>query len=164
MMHTFRCRGRAVLVGLLAMVWVSPAPAGTAAVEGQARAVDGDTLVVDGREFDLFGIVAPRFNQQCQLDRLSWSCGREAARALDRLVRGRPIHCEPREPMPPYGATVLCTVGGADVADAMVQRGFAVAWKAVEPYWTSEQVARALALGIWRDGDIDPWLWRPEGD
>lgn len=140
-----------------------PASADTADVQGAARAIDGDTLVVDGRQFDLFGIIAPRFNQQCRVERVSWSCGREAARALDRLVRGQAVVCQPREPAPPYGPTARCLADGVDVADAMVQRGFAISWKAVEPYWSSEQTARALQMGIWRDGDIDPWLWRPEG-
>lgn len=71
MIHAFRCRRLAVLAGILVLGWVSLASAGTAAIKGQARAIDGDTLVVDGRQFDLFGIIAPLFNQQCQLDRAS---------------------------------------------------------------------------------------------
>jgi len=154
----------ALVGGVLSALLASANPAGAddAELRGLADVIDGDSLILDGRPIDLYGVTAPGFNQQCHSDRLSWSCGRAAARALDRLVRGHPMVCVTEEP-PTEAATVArCTVDGRDLAEAMVERGFAVAWRRVEPYATAEQGARALRLGIWLDGDIDPWLWRPD--
>ncbi|MEX2647449.1 MAG: thermonuclease family protein [Alphaproteobacteria bacterium] len=139
------------------------AEAEQAVLKGSAQVIDGDSLTVAGQAVDLFGITAPRFNQQCRSDRVSWSCGRAAARALDRLVAGHEIACVPRQPSAASAHLVArCTAGSIDVAEAMVERGFAVAWKDAPAYVAAEQLARAQRLGIWRDGDIDPWLWRPE--
>lgn len=149
-----------VLVASLASA--EPAGADNGEVRGLADVIDGDSMVIDGRPVDLYGITAPRFNQQCQADEVSWSCGREAARALDRLVHGHAIVCTPHDANTETAMVARCMIDGRDVAEAMVERGFAVAWKQVEPYATAEQGARALRLGIWRDGDIDPWLWRPD--
>lgn len=141
----------------------SGAGAEQAVLRGSAEVIDGDSLTVAGREIDLFGITAPRFNQQCPSDRLSWSCGRAAARALDRLVAGHEVACEPTAAAAASARLVArCTAGTVDIAQAMVERGLAVAWTNAPPYLAAEQLARALRLGIWRDGDIDPWLWRPE--
>lgn len=141
----------------------STAGAEQAVLKGSAEVIDGDSLTVAGQAIDLFGITAPRFNQQCRSDRLSWSCGRAAARALDRLVAGHEIACEPRPPSAASAHLVArCIAGSVDVAEAMVERGFAVAWKNAPAYVAAEQHARVQRLGIWRDGHIDPWLWRPE--
>ena len=51
-----------------------------------AQAISGDTMVIDGREVRLYGAIAPHPNQQCHTDNISWSCGRDAWRALKRLT------------------------------------------------------------------------------
>jgi endonuclease YncB( thermonuclease family) len=131
-------------------------------LEGEAEVIDGDSLTIVGRPINLFGVTAPRFNQQCRDDRVSWSCGREAKRALDRLVSGHVVICEivPGSDEP---ALARCAANGLDLAEAMVERGLAVSWTDPPDYVGVEQQARVLRIGIWKGGDIDPWLWRPSG-
>lgn len=66
---------------------------------GGARAINGDTLDVDGKRVCLHGIDAPETGQTCRRRLRIWACGVEATRALERLIgisagparTGRPI-------------------------------------------------------------------------
>ena len=85
------------LVGLLALgtLAVLPSRETTAlgALSGPARVVDGDTLEVGGERVRLEGIDAPESAQTCQRsDGKAWSCGKAAAKALERLVAGSEGH------------------------------------------------------------------------
>ena len=48
--------------------------------------IDGDTLDLDGRTVQLYGIDAPELGQLCNSDGSLWPCGVEAALALRKLV------------------------------------------------------------------------------
>ena len=87
----------------------------SATVSGSARVIYGDTLEVRGTRVRLHGIDAPESAQPYRSGGRSWSCGREAGRALARRIGPRPAACEERD-QDRYGRVVpVCRVGGKDV-------------------------------------------------
>ena len=64
-------------------------------IYGIARAGDGDSLEMNGRQVRLFGIDAPEFDQSCTRSGAQWACGAEAADQFSRMVTGREVRCVP---------------------------------------------------------------------
>ena len=62
-------------------------------VTGQARVIDGDTIVIDGEHIRLEGIDAPESHQDCTAYGQQWACGRSAADWLTDHLRGRQVAC-----------------------------------------------------------------------
>ena len=132
-----------------------------ATVSGAARVVDGDTLEVRGTRVRLHGIDAPESKQRCRAGGRTWSCGREATRALIQRIGARPVACEARD-RDRYGRVVaVCRVGGADVNAWMAAQGWAFAYrKYSRDYIGEETAARAAKRGVWRGEVVAPWDWR----
>lgn len=121
-------------------------------IEGAARAVDGDTLVVAGERVRLFGIDAPEARQTCDLRGKPWDCGAFATRALrSELARG-PVACTVEVPADAYGRPVaICRVGGRDIGRALVRQGAATAYgRYSDRYLADEATARAAGAGLWQ--------------
>ncbi len=78
---------------LLAIVLVVASTAGYAdEIEGEARAIDGDSLNMQIR---LFGIDTPEADQTCKDDQArKYPCGQVASDALAKLVRDEALSCE----------------------------------------------------------------------
>src|SRR5262245_59166728 len=63
-------------------------------ISGAAAGLDEDSIaLVGGHRVRLWGIDAPELSQTCRAGGRQWSCGREAARQLDRLVAGKTVTC-----------------------------------------------------------------------
>jgi endonuclease YncB( thermonuclease family) len=61
-----------------------------------ANAVDGETLLIEGVEVNLFGIDAVEQGQVCQqADGTDYPCGRAATQTLQQLVADRQVLCLP---------------------------------------------------------------------
>ena len=152
------------LAGLAAAGWFAQRQG--ADIAGEARIIDGDSLVVAGMEIRLYGIDAPEYRQYCFRRGRPWACGVDAARVLRTLIANRPVACRARE-QDRYGRTVAsCSVGGNDLGAAMVAGGHAVAYGA---YQLEERAARNAGRGIWSSRFEPPAQWRakhrhrPEG-
>lgn len=131
-------------------------------IAGTAKVIDGDSLNLDGTEIRLFGIDAPEARQICT-DKAGnpYSCGREATRALRRLIAGRPLTCQV-EVLDRYGRSVArCRAGTIDVNLKMVETGWAVAYhsQALE-FSAAEDQARAARKGLWQGLFDRPRDWR----
>ena len=135
-----------------------------APIYGVARAGDGDSLDINGTRMRLFGIDAPEFDQTCTKDGAQWACGAEAADQLSRLVTGREVRCTPTG-VDQYQRTLArCTVGGSDVNAAMVERGYAIAFRKYSiDYVAAEARAKAARLGMWAGSFDTPSSVRAEG-
>lgn len=121
---------------------------------GGARAIDGDSLVVQGREMRLKGLDAPEARQLCTLGGQSVACGREATQALRRWLARGPVSCIGHE-TDRYGRLlVTCRVNGADIGADLVRNGLAVDFGS---YPSEEREARAAYRGLW-SGEFE----RPE--
>jgi endonuclease YncB( thermonuclease family) len=132
-------------------------------VSGPARIIDGDSLEIAGTRIRIFGIDAPEGRQQCRDGRgESYACGREAARALERLIGGRTVTCTPVTHDQYDRDVATCAVVGRDLGDAMVRAGHArdYARHSRGRYAVAEREAREARRGIWAGESEAPAAWR----
>ena len=148
-----------------------PRPPGTA---GAGRAINGDTVRIEGRTFRLWGIDAPEIIQACQLDGRNYACGREAAAHLRTLLSsdagsgaGAPggvaaqIVCEPRTSDRFGRPAAICRLGDMDLGAEMVRAGWALVFAPHgTDYAPQEAEARAALKGLWAGSFEAPWEWR----
>ena len=130
-------------------------------VEGPARALDGDSLVVGVQEVRLFGIDAPELNQTCQQDGASWPCGQIAKEQLAQLVAGQTVECR-GQGKDPYGRVVaVCAIGYDELNRIMAEQGWALAYRQFsDNYVAAEMQAKAQRLGIWGSEFVMPEEFR----
>ena len=131
-------------------------------LSGPARVVDGDTLNVAGVRVRLDGIDAPESKQRC-LDEAgqSFACGETSRRVLTEVLKGKQISCTPLD-KDLYGRTIArCCVGRADIGEALVDAGFAFAYRRYSMrYVQAENRARQAVRGFWKGSFDYPWDWR----
>ena len=85
-------------------------------LQGEARAIDGDTLQVGDTRLRLHGIDAPELRQTCEDSAGAvWSCRRRAASELAAAVASGEIHCISRERDRYQRLIAICWAGGRDV-------------------------------------------------
>lgn len=153
---------RALLVGLFFLAMAAQASAADIAtnIVGAARAVDGDSLVIAGRQVCLHGIDAPEPGQQCQRQSAAWPCGRAATQALAGLVADEPVDCRAWTDL--SGLLVAtCRVGWRDLGAEMVNRGLAIAIEGESlDYLQNHREARARGVGIFAGEFVAPARWR----
>ena len=127
------------------------------------RVLDGDSLMVDGREVRLHGIDAVELHQTChEPDGREWPCGRLARAHLHKLVRGHSLTCRTIDE-DRYGRVVArcITDAGMDIGERMVRDGWAVAYVRHSPaYVMAERDARDARRGIWAGRFTPPEEWR----
>lgn len=140
-----------------------PGAAWGAPVTGPGKAKEGDLVTVNGQDFRLFGIDAPDPGQKCKNVRgVEYDCFALSRTMLERLINNGEVECTPRKASPAHGPKLaLCKAGGDDLARAMVEFGYALAYRALSyDYVSSEARASSYRRGMWA-GRIDPpWEWR----
>ena len=142
-----------------------PAGADAAApVKGEATAKEGDLVSVKGQEFRLYGIDAPDLGQTCVNVRgREYDCFKLATEILNRLINNRAVECTPKGNSPASGPKLaVCRAeNGDDLAYAMVERGYALAYRALAPdYISIEARATSFRRGMWAGRVEPPWQWR----
>ncbi len=133
-------------------------------ITGVANVVDGDGLKIGPIAIRLHGIDAPEAGQSCpRVEGGTWSCGKDAATALDELVGGREVVCTALD-QDPYGRIVAsCMVDGRDAATEIMQAGLAWAYvEYSEDYVALEAEAKAAGLGVWQAAAEAPWDYRAD--
>lgn len=153
-----------VLLALILTALVPGFPAlGAGGLRGPAAVVDGNTLVVAGQQFRLFGSDAPDIGQSCLYRERAFFCGDIARTALLDLVAGAKLSCRLRGRGENGRQSASCTAGGADVAANMVHTGWAVANADEVPgYARIEAKAKAARRGMWRGQFMRPAVWRQQ--
>ena len=146
---------------LTATVTLNGSASSEADLSGQARVIDGDSILVGRVEVRLHGIDAPEAKQTCVLDGVRWPCGRQATRALRNLIEGRVVVCDERD-RDNYGRVVaVCRHDGTNVNAWLVANGWAMAYRRHSlAYVHPESEARSARRGIWRGDFVAPWDWR----
>ncbi len=134
-------------------------------VRGPVEVVDGDTIKMDRRLIDLFGVDAPEIKQQCRIYKVAWPCGERAGIILSRLIAKKPVRCE----------VVGDTKRGEDIPlqahcynyenvnlnSAIIGAGMAVPdLQQTRRYVTAGYSAQIQRLGLWSGRFIPPALWR----
>ncbi len=132
------------------------------AVQGPARAIDGDTIEVEGTRIRLHGIDAPETRQSCTTaDGATWACGRQATAMLAAALAQADVTCAARGRDRYQRMVAVCWVGAVEVGNAMVAQGMALAdLRFGRAYGPVEENARAAALGLWAGSFETPWEWR----
>ena len=156
---------------LLALIVVSPVivfghhwrpHAQQATLSGQARVIDGDTILIGEVHVRLFGIDAPEADQTCKDAKgVTYRCGLVATATLIEEIAGQPVTCFQVD-TDKYGRTVAtCAVNGRDLGDAMVRRGWAIAYlRYSHKYEDAELEARLAKRGIFAGTFMEPEAWR----
>ncbi len=140
---------------VLALSWLR---FGTSGAHGQARVIDGDSLVVNGREVRLKGIDAPEGRQTCRRNDATWACGEEARRHLTGLISNRQVRCGGAESDQHGRLLGTCEVAGRSLNAAMVEDGYAVSYGGT--YQREEARARGERRGLWSGEFERPRDWR----
>ena len=151
---------RLTLAGILLLALTTPS--GAATVQGTAKVVDGDTLVVQGERIRLHGIDAPEAAQTCRRSNgKPWPCGKGAADALSDYIDHRLVFCEGRD-RDAYGRLIaVCTVNLVEINKWLVTEGLAVAFRRYSTdYADAEAQAREYEAGIWEGSFEMPWDYR----
>ena len=118
---------------------------------GSVQVVDGDSLRRGDTDIRLYGIDAPEYRQSCRDKHgTEYSCGKQSANALRRLVKGQEVSCSSIE-TDRYGrAVAVCKVGDLEINGEMVRLGWAVAYSRHSPsYVRAEAEAKNAKRGIW---------------
>lgn len=139
------------------MTWLFFALMLQGTLSGPAQVVDGDTLIVREQRIRLAGIDAPELAQRCG-QRRQLACGKAAAAWLKALVENKRLSCVATD-RDRYGRVVaVCRLNGRDVGAALVEAGWATAYRKYSlDYISAESRARAARRGVWAVG-----LQRPE--
>lgn len=150
----------AAVILLISGLLLSPAEA---ALVGEARVIDGDTIVVQGERIRLDGIDAPEAKQTCRIGPVAYLCGEFATEFLTEMIGGWEVTCT-QESRDRYGRILgICYrhADGADLNGLMVEYGQAMAYRQYSKrYIEHEERAKQAGHGIWGTEFIEPWLWR----
>jgi len=131
-------------------------------LSGTAAGLDEDSIALQGQRVRLWGIDAPGLEQTCKRGGKPWACGRDAARALSRLVTGKTVRClvivEDKLRRLIVGD---CTLGGESLSRWMIRNGWAVMNpRQTDAYAREEAEAKEAKRGIWASEFEMPWDWR----
>lgn len=150
------------MVRLLIILVVIAIPAHAADLKGKPRIIDGDTIEIAGERIRLHGIDAPESKQTCQrADGSEYLCGEMATFVLAEIIETHWITCK-GETLDRYERRIAtCFAGPYDINAAMVQRGWALAYRHYSKlYINEEQEARSEMRGMWAGAFVNPWEWR----
>jgi len=158
---------RIAMALLFAAIAASAAPADdvkTRTIEGPARAIDADVLMVGKQRVILWGIDAPERSQTCILDARKWGCYDAAKRLLETLASRGPVNCVLIGDPDPFNRYFgVCEANGDDIGAEMVRQGMALALlDQTKDYQDIQLEAIAAGKGLWQPGAQfqEPWLWR----
>lgn len=125
------------------------------------RVIDADTLHLDGVRVRLHGVQAPERSDYCQrAEQAAFRCDVVGRDFVIRLSADG-LTCEPLD-TDRYGRTVArcVTAGGRDISRALVQAGYALAYRRFShDYVADENVARQAGAGWWSCSVGAPGSW-----
>ena len=132
-------------------------------ITGAIRVGDGDSIDIGRTRIRFHGIDAVELAQHCKdAAGADYACGEDAKRTLEDLVRNKTVRCDERHGVDQYGRiAAVCTADGVDLNAAMVDAGFAVAYRQHSlAYVPNEDRAKAAKKGLWAGSFEMPWDYR----
>ncbi|MEP9376228.1 thermonuclease family protein [Aquabacter sp. CN5-332] len=151
-----------IRVGVASLLLLAT-PALAEHIVGRASVIDGDTIEIHGQRIRLEGIDAPESRQTCTDKKTGAAvrCGQRAAFFLADMIEARVVSCEPKGRDRYKRVLAQCKAAGRDIAAAMVDAGWALAYVAYSrEYELCEAAARKARAGMWAYEFIPPWDWR----
>lgn len=149
------------ILAAVGLTIAAAAPGQAQSVSGDARAADGDSLVVAGQRVRLFGIDAPELDQTCDKDGSVWRCGEAAKAQLAELVAGQRIECR-GQGADQYGRILaVCSGRYGEINRIMVEQGWATAFRQYSDAYIAEELrAKAARQGLWSSNFAAPSEYR----
>lgn len=154
--------GFATIIGIVAMGIAASFESKAAGPAQQISVIDGDTIQLDGKVVQLYGIDAPELGQTCLNDGNLSRCGLSAAFELQKLLKieHTPLECQPVKNVSDP-ALQICAFGYMDPAQVLLESGYALADTGAGPeYAKAEDSARQANMGLWHSRYIAPKDWR----
>ena len=128
--------------------------------------VDGDTFVLSGTTYRLWGIDAPELNQICEDQaKTPYPCGRQAKEYLRKIMKGHDFHCtQESRAKSETRAVARCMIDEKDIGQIMVRDGWATDYKYFSKgaYTLEENQARHFRAGLWGGSFQNPRDWRKD--
>jgi len=124
--------------------------------------IDGDTLELDDKIIQLYGIDAPELGQICMHDRTPEHCGLAAAFELKKLlsVEHAPLECRQAKAADDPSLQI-CTFAHIDIARVLLEGGYVLtAADTSQDYLQAQESAHQGALGLWHNQYVKPEDWR----
>jgi endonuclease YncB( thermonuclease family) len=106
----------AVILCLAVVMAAEIARAEPVVVEGRAEVIDGATIEIWGQRIRLAGITVPDARSKD---------GQAGKRFLQDLLADLHVRCLVEEPTFPIGLSARCVAGNVDIAERLVQMGYA---------------------------------------
>jgi len=154
---------RAALISLASfLIPLDLRAADVSVASGAAAVIDASHLEIAGRRFKLYGIDAPDIDETCNdAQGKEYPCGADARQALADLVKGGSVSCLPRGPNENDETLGVCSIGTSDLAQAMIDAGWAIADRTRTLYYEkAEEEARVKKQGLWQGQFVPPGDWR----
>lgn len=130
-------------------------------LNGPARIIDGDTLVVSGQKVRLHGIDTPETKQPCTRAGVRFDCGQLSTDALRRIVDGRAVKCVASKRDRYKRWIGKCFVGSLDIQSELTRQGWAFAYRKYSTDYARDEVkARKDRAGLWEFEIMKPWDYR----
>ena len=118
-------------------------------ISGHAGVVDGGHITIGGKTYALYGIDAPALKGTCAewqgTKQVSYACGEHAKAFLASIAAARDFVCVTAG----SDGQLTCYADGRDVAESMVQSGWAVACDYASRYVVQATAARTARVGLW---------------
>ena len=132
------------------------------AIYSTARVASGDTLIIGGHYFRLFGIDAPESNQTCADGAgRPYHCGQQAAAWLKSWLQDNELECRVMQQDANGNMIGVCSLGAYDIGAALVNAGWAVVYsKHTDIYMPYQVQAQNNGRGLWQGEFYMPWDWR----
>ena len=129
-------------------------------IEGEANVIDGGTIKIRLQPIRLHGIDPLEHDQTCSDE---WAGGVEATVFLSKLIAGQIVTCLVQGQDHYQRDVAICSVGNADLNEAVVLNGYARADTLYgESYRRTEQIAKSLGVGYHQPGRHCVWRSRDD--
>lgn len=120
------------------------------ALVGYAEVLSGDTILIEGVQFRLWGVEAFSGYRHCGANPHGWACGTQPTQALQSFIDGYLVACFDRGTGVHGEAVAQCMRGLLDVGGHMVSSGMAgTRPQETRSYQLKLEVAKSGDQGIW---------------
>ncbi len=162
MTKTQRLLSRVGAIVILAVIAYAVDKPVSHASTDRVEAIDGDTLLLNGKKVRLMGIDAPETRQICQtIDGKNYGCGKKATQHLRHLIKGGDVQCNALAKDQYDRELVVCKKGDIILNAKMVEDGWAVVYFNDRVSYRAEELhAQKNKLGMWEGSFQTPQAYK----
>lgn len=131
-------------------------------MSGGVGVVNGDTLTMNGRVVNLFGVAAPDISQTCaDMSGRGYRCGQQSIAWLSSWLADNEVKCHIINEDERGVLSGVCMLGPYDIGAALVNSGWAVAdIRETQIYIPYQNQALTNKRGLWQGEFYMPWDWQ----